>query len=123
MKHTEDARDFRERVRRDLRSALKLRQPERVSALRAILAAIDNAEAVDVATSYPSGTGGVIAHSCPGVGSTEAPRRRLTMADVVQIVSDLVRDDETHAQRYGSMRRTEAADALRRKAAIMRSYL
>ncbi|BBY19095.1 GatB/YqeY domain-containing protein [Mycolicibacterium litorale] len=113
---------FRERLRHDLRAAMKERRREAVSALRTLIAAIDNAEAARPGTGSPRSAGGVIAQSSPGVGSTEVPRRLLTAEDVRAIVDDLVAEYETQAKQYGSMRQEDAAERLRRAADVLRAY-
>jgi uncharacterized protein YqeY len=113
---------FRERLRRDLRAAMKEGRRDAVSALRTLIAAIDNAEAARPGTESPRSAGGVIAHSSPGVGSTEVPRRLLTAEDVRAIVDDLVDEYDTQAAQYSSMRRQDAAERLRRAADVLRAY-
>ncbi|BBZ28942.1 hypothetical protein MMAD_32370 [Mycolicibacterium madagascariense] len=123
MKHPLDPWILREEVRRDLRTAIKSRQPETISVLRTIIAAIDNAEAIQPEAHMPRSADGTVAHSSPGVGSTEAPRRELAMRDVHAIIRDLLHEYDTQAQQYRSMRQHEAADRLRRQANILHSYL
>lgn len=123
MTGPQDLRVFLERLRRDLRSALKLHQAERVSALRAMIAAVDNAGAAHPANGAMRPDGGVIAHSTPGLFSTEAPRRELSMTDVHAIIRGLVGDWETQATHYRSLQQHDAADRLVREAEILRAYL
>lgn len=123
MKYPQDSWVFREEVRRDLRTALKSRQPETISVLRAMIAAIDNAEAVQPEAQAPRSADGTVAHSSPGVGSTEAPRRELAMQDVHAIIRDLLHEYDTQAQQYRALHHQEAADRLRRQANILHSYL
>lgn len=123
MTHAQDPWAFREEVRRDLRAALKSRKPETVSVLRTIIAEIDNAEAVQLGEQTPRSAHGTVAYSSPGVGSTEAPRRELTMSDVHAIVRDLLREYETQEKQYRSVHQHEAADRLRRQASVLHSYL
>jgi uncharacterized protein len=123
VKHAQDPWVFREEVRRDLRAALKSRQPETVSVLRAMIAAIDNAEAVQSEAQSPRSADGTVAQSSPGVGSTEALRRELAMRDVYAIIRDLLHEYDTQAKQYRSLHQQEAADRLRRQAKILHSYL
>jgi uncharacterized protein len=123
MTLAEDSSAFRERSRRDLRAALKSSQPETISALRTIIAAIDNAEAVRPEAESPRPAGGIIAHASQGVGSTEAPRRELGMAEIQAIVRDLICEYETHGEHYRAMRQHHAAESLQRKANILQTYL
>jgi uncharacterized protein YqeY len=123
VKPTQDASVFRDRLRRDLRAALKSRQPETISTLRTMIAAIDNAEAIHPEAESPRCADGIIAHSSAGIGSTEAPRRELGMADIQAIVRGLIFEYETHGERYRAMRQHEAAERLQRKANILHTYL
>jgi uncharacterized protein len=104
-----DAHALRALLRRDLGTALKARHAESVAALRTTIAAIDNAEAVDPAT--------------VGVGSTEVPRRDLSMADTRAIVHNHIDDYVTEADRYQSLGQEDAAQRLRRQADTLRAYL
>ena len=104
-----DAHALRAVLRRDLGIALKTRRAEAVAALRTTIAVIDNAEAVDPTT--------------VGVGSTEVPRRDLSIADVRAVVADHIDDYVTEADRYQSLGRHDAAQRLRRQADTLRTYL
>ncbi|MFC8453135.1 hypothetical protein [Kitasatospora sp. NPDC057223] len=63
---------------------MRARDRTAVSALRATLAALDNAEAVPVGEAALRGV--ALEHSPLGVGSTEAARRELSERRVVEIV-------------------------------------
>ncbi|MGV0046103.1 hypothetical protein ACRU43_22590 [Mycobacterium colombiense] len=123
MKRAEDSWAFRDGLRRDLRAALKSRQPETISALRTMIAAVDNAEAIQPDTDSARPADGVIAHSSPGVGSTEAPRRVLHMTDIQAIVVNLLAEYDTQAEHYHYVHQSEAAERLRRQASILLAYL
>jgi uncharacterized protein YqeY len=71
-------------MRQALTEAMRARDKAAVSALRATLAALDNAEAVPVDGAATSGS--ALEQSPIGAGTTEALRRELTEADVVGIV-------------------------------------
>ena len=71
---------FRELLRRDLQAAIKARRRDEVSVLRVLIAAIDNAEAEGTSAGASSGGAGA------GVGSTDVARRRLSSADLQQIL-------------------------------------
>lgn len=119
----DNASQFRAELRRELRVALKSRQPESVSALRTLIAALDNAEAVPVDADLPRSIDGVIAHASLGVGSTEAARRELEMTDVQAILRELLDDYGTQARQYRSIQQFEAADRLERQADVVRAHL
>jgi hypothetical protein len=123
VKRAEDSWAFREELRCDLRAALKSRNPETISALRTMIAAIDNAEAIHPDTDSRRSADESIAHSSRGVGSTEAPRRELRMTDIHAIVWNLLSEYDTQAEHYHSVHQCEAAEPLRRKANVLRAYL
>lgn len=114
---------LRDGLRQDLGAAIKSRQPERISVLRTMIAAIDNAEAVQPEPDASPPSSGVIAHASAGVGSTEAPRRALTMTDVHAVLRKLLCEYQTHQQHYRAIQQPEAAERLRHKADILRGYL
>jgi uncharacterized protein len=88
-------KELRDLLRRDLGTALKARDAEAVAALRTTIAAIDNAEAVDTTTI--------------GVGSTEVPRRDLSMDDARAILHNHIDDYVTEADRYESLGQQHSA--------------
>lgn len=123
MIHADDPDAFRDAVRRDLRAAVKSRQSDVISTLRTVIAAIDNAEAAPPSAQTPRYVGGAVAHSSPGVGSTEVPRRTLTMPDVHAIVGELIGEYEAHRDHYRSLGRHDAAERLQRHVEILRAYV
>jgi uncharacterized protein YqeY len=120
---------------------MKARDRPAVTTLRSTLAAIDNAEAVDVAQVPPAGAGhpaareappagagrpageGVIAGAATGVGAAEVERRTLTSAEVAAIVRREVAERQTAAQVYERAGQPPHAERLRAEAALLRSYL
>ncbi|MEH3128639.1 MAG: hypothetical protein PGN27_01600 [Mycolicibacterium neoaurum] len=117
---------LRDAMRADLVTAMKARAAETVAALRAGLAAIDNAEAVAVPDQsrapIPGGQKSVIAGATTGLGSSEVPRRALTSADVRVVLGDLIAEYNAEADRYVALNRPEAAEQLRRQAAALSKY-
>ena len=72
--------EIREQMKVDLRQAMKARDTERVTTLRSVLGAIDNAEAVPVTA--------ISASVEPVVGkSNDVPRKLLSTEDIRQIVT------------------------------------
>ncbi|AHC25746.2 MULTISPECIES: GatB/YqeY domain-containing protein [Mycobacteriaceae] len=124
---THAATALRDAMRADLSTAMKARAAETVAALRAGLAAIDNAEAVDIpdrtGALIPPGPESVIAGATTGLGSSEVSRRDLSSADVRAVISDLMAEYVTEADRYGALNRPEAAEQLRRQAAALSKYV
>jgi uncharacterized protein len=106
-------KELRDLLRRDLGTALKARDAEAVAALRTTIAAIDNAEAVDTTTI--------------GVGSTEVPRRDLSMDDARAILHNHIDDYVTEADATShwdnNTRRSDYADKPTRYASIARDCL
>lgn len=93
--------DITTQLRRALTAALKARDTSTVSALRSALSAIANAEAVAEGPARPAGTGGPhFAGAVAGLGAGEAPRRRLTEADVTAIVRAEAAEREAAASEY-----------------------
>lgn len=109
-------------MRDDLRSAMKERRTDVVSALRTALATLDNAEAVEASGSAVQGSEHV-AGAASGVGATEAVRRTLTLDDVQGLLRALVEEQESEASRYDSLGQGDAAAQLRAGAAALAAYL
>jgi len=102
---------LRQRLREALPAAMKSRDRPAVAALRATLAAIENAEAVVV----DDGTRRSLAiEDTPvGVGAAEANRRELTEDDVARIVRAEVAEREAAATAYEKSGHTDRAEQLR----------
>jgi hypothetical protein len=93
----------RPRLQLALREALKARDTIATSALRSALAAIDNAGAVPPAPAPPAGTAsshvaGAVAGAVAGLGAGEAERRRLTEAEVQELVRAEIADRQAAAR-------------------------
>ena len=112
---------LRQRLRTALVAAMKERDRVAVTALRSALAAIDNAEAVDI-TAVASGSL-AIESSPAGIGGAEAQRRALSGEDIAQIVRSEVADREAAALEYDRAGRPERAEALRAEAGVLSSHL
>ncbi|MFD4438262.1 hypothetical protein ACFWPK_00620 [Nocardia sp. NPDC058519] len=106
---------LRERLRAALKPAMKARDLGAVSALRSALAAIDNAEAIDVGEMRA----GAMEDSPVGLGAAEAGRRDLTDVEIEAIVRREI-DERRHAateyEHHGAIDRRDRliaeADAL-----------
>lgn len=100
---------------------MKARDRAATSALRATLAAIDNAEAV---TPEESTQGGLaIEQVALGVGATEVARRALTEHEVEQIVRAEVAERETAAEQYDRAGHPDRAEQLRSEARALVAHL
>lgn len=108
--------EIREQMKVDLRNALKARDTERVTTLRAVLGAIDNAEAVPVAA--------VSSLVEPVIGkSNEVPRKLLSTEDIHQIVAHEVAERQRAAQTYAELGQSAEAERLQTAAALLATYL
>ena len=113
-----------DRLRVDLTAAMKARDAVAVSALRSAIAAIGNAEAVEIAPDTTSATGGRhVAGSVPGLGAGEAPRRVLSEADMAAIIREQVDERMTAAEHYDRIGDAVRATRLRAEAGLLAAYL
>lgn len=110
---------LRDRLRAALPKALKNRDRTAASTLRAILAAIDNAEAVDSG----SARAGAIESSPVGLGVAEAARRDLTEADITAIVRSEIDERRRAAAVYERSGHPDQAAELRTTAAMLAGFL
>lgn len=110
------ATTIRDRIRRDLTPAMRDRDMPRVRALRSALGAIDNAEAVPT-----TARAGAVENLSVGVGGTEAARRELTAADLLDILQQEVDERETAATECAETA-PEWAKKLRAEAAVIEAY-
>ncbi|HYW25573.1 MAG TPA: hypothetical protein VE953_15495 [Terriglobales bacterium] len=111
-------------LRRDLTNAIRTRDAVAASALRAALAAIENAEAVAAPETRISGTGpSPVAGALVGLGAAEVPRRELTEAEVEEIVRGEVADLLAAAGEYAHRGQHARAEQLRAEAAVLSRYL
>jgi uncharacterized protein YqeY len=93
------------RLRADLTAALGSGDRVAVAALRSALAAIGNAEAVDLTTdagpaASPPAASEHFAGARAGPGASEVTRKRLTVADVTRIVADEIAERQSAAAEY-----------------------
>lgn len=105
-------------LRHQLTTAMRERDRVAVNALRSVLAALDNAEAVPVSADLPVDSDHV-AGAVVGLGAGESARRELTDADERRVVEREIA--EMHAEADDAERRgaTDRADELRRAAAVV----
>jgi uncharacterized protein YqeY len=104
---------LRESLKADLKTAMKSRQPHTVSTLRTVLAAIDNAEAVDVDPSF-----------VPVTGITrDVPRKILSEADMETILRAEIEDLRSAMVDYEKGGRAAEAEILREKLNALLPYL
>jgi hypothetical protein len=115
---------LRHRLQTALRVALKDRDKAAVDAIRSVLAAIDNAEAVDAKpASTTAPTSSHIAGAVSGAGAAEAARRELSEDDVRAIVRAEVRHLRSNADEYQRLGKDEDAARLRAQADVLDVHL
>lgn len=119
-----DAALVRNRLRLDLTAALKARDVVAVAALRSALAAVENAEAVEVAgVAEPEVGNEHVAGSMAGLGAAEVARRVLTSADVQAILNAHVDEQLSAAEQYERLGQPRHAERLRAEADVVLGYL
>jgi uncharacterized protein len=104
---------LRELLKADLLKAMKARQSHTVSTLRTVLAAIDNAEAVDVDTSLVPLTG----------FTRDVPRKVLSEVDMEAILSAEIDDLRAALVDYETGGKIAEAEILRQKLNALLAYL
>ena len=118
-----DEEALRVRLRHALTNAMKQRERTAVTALRTALAAIDNSEAVARPEPPPDVRSGAIAGAVHGVGRSEARRRDLTDAEILDVVVEQIEERDHAANQYERMGQLDRAKALRDEAAVLRSHV
>lgn len=111
---------IRDRLRDALTEALKARDRDTANVMRSALAAIGNAEAVDVpGVDVPGATAGAIENSPLGLAAGDVVRRELTEEQVRGIVRDEIAAREAAARTYEASGAASAAARLRNEAAAL----
>ncbi len=105
-----------------LTAAMKRMDAGAVAALRATLAAIANAEAVDPDRSGVAPAGAVEA-SAVGVGAADAARRTLSAEDVTMLVQGEIAALDSAASEYHCFGSHDEGERLLAQAAVLRSVL
>lgn len=100
--------DIKTRMRADLLAAMKDKRSAEVRTIRALIAAIDNAEAPPISA---------------GNNSTEVERLLLSDADVRDVLMNELNERETAASELERLGETERAGAVRTEALVTRRYL
>jgi uncharacterized protein YqeY len=117
------ARALRTALRGGLTAALKARDADALAALRTVIAAIDNAEAVPAPSTGTPTASAHIAGARSGPGSTEAARQQLTAGEVHNILRDQITEHTREADRYQALGQASSAQRLRRQARTLAAYL
>jgi uncharacterized protein YqeY len=111
---------LRDRLRAAVPVAMKARDRATVAVLRSALAAIENAEAVDVEDAVRAGA---IETSPVGVGAAEASRRVLNEAEIAAIVQNEVSERRAAAAAYEASGHSERAAGLVAEADALAAHL
>lgn len=106
------ADDLRARLKTALTTAMKARERDTAAALRSVLGALDNAEAV-AAPEPPVGGDSPIAGALSGLGAGEAARRELTHDDISAVVTAEIAELRANADDYERLGHTDRATGLR----------
>jgi uncharacterized protein YqeY len=104
---------IRRRLKADLRAAMSAGDTQRVSVVRTLLAAIGNAEAIDLDASHPK--------EVQGWG--DVARRELTTADLARIVRREAEELRSAADDYERHGQPDEAERLRSRASLVDGYL
>ena len=105
-------------MRADLRAALKARRTDEAKVVRALVAAIDNAEAPPL----PAAETASLPHRFES-GAAEVERLRLSRSRLRQLLLAEIQEREQAAAELERLNRTDRAKALRAEALIARRYL
>lgn len=112
---------LRLQMRQALPEAMRARDKAAVSALRATLAALDNAEAVPLDEAERRDS--ALETSPVGVGATEAARRELSERNVAEIVRAEATERLDAAARLTAPAHAERVARLRQEAAVLLRFL
>jgi len=121
---THEVTAIERRARTWLTEAVRSRDMVTVSALRTLLSAIANAQAVPMAApsaGAPPGSSTHVAGASAGVGSTEAERRELSDAEVADLLRGEILERHTAVEALGG--RGERAERLRAEAVVLEVLL
>lgn len=109
------------RMRQALPEAMRARDKVAVRALRATLAALDNAEAVPVGAAELRGV--ALEASPVGVGATEAVRRELSDGDMADIVRAEIAERLEAAAKLTAPAHADRAAELQAEVTVLRRFL
>jgi uncharacterized protein len=116
------AETLRTRLRGDLRAAMKAQRRHEMAALRALIAAIDNAESVEDPSPAPPPSNEHVAGAVHGLGAGEADRRALSERDLQRIIENERWERDAQAERFALLGRVEDAGRLRAEAEVIARY-
>jgi len=102
-------------MNQDLRDAMKARDLKKVSALRTIMAVLDNAEAVAIDPATQP--------KVPTTERHEVPRKQLSEAAIHQLLQQEITSREQTRAQLARLGRREEAEALASEIALLAAYL
>jgi uncharacterized protein len=115
---------WKARLRERIRAAMKAREASVLSMWREVLALVENAEAVPVASSAMGVTGDApFAGSIAGLGAAEATRRVLSSDEVRSLLVADVAERRSAAGEFDRVGQGAAADVLWAQAAALEDFL
>lgn len=116
--------ELRARLRTDLKTAMKARSGVDVAAIRSLLAALDDAQAVPAPAHVPASSlaGEHLAGAAVGVGSTEVARLELTQTEIALVVDGQIEERRAAATTFDAVDQPDAADRLRAEARVIEGY-
>lgn len=111
--------EMKTRLRADLRTAMKDRRTAEVKVIRALVAAIDNAEA----PSIHAGQTALLPHDFRTGSAAEVERLLLSRADVQNVLLAEIHERERAAAELEGLEKADRAEALRAEALLAKHYL
>lgn len=110
------------RLQQSIKASMVARDRERTALLRALLGAVQNAEALPAAGGPPASetiASETIAGAVVGLGAGEASRRVLSSADLDGVLAEELAERIAAAEQYRSLGRDEDAARMDRDAAVI----
>jgi hypothetical protein len=101
---------------------MKAQQRDEMAALRSLIAAIDNAESVEDASSSSPPPSEHVAGTVQGLGAADAARRSLSEHDLQRIVEAELWERDAQAERLTLLGRIDEASRLRIEADVIARY-
>lgn len=102
-----------ESLRTDLTEAMKSRSTGEVRAIRSLISAIGNAEAVEGPDTYDPSIG----------GHADVPRKELTSDEVRSVISGELAEREAAAEQYRRLGQDDAAAELEEEVSVIGRYV
>jgi uncharacterized protein len=102
---------------------MKAQRRDEMDALRNLIAAIDNAEAVEISSPAPPPSSEHVAGAVAGLGTADAARRSLSEHDLRRVIEAELWERDAQAERLTLLGRADDASRLRTEAAVIARYL